>query len=599
MNKLLWLLLCGVPLIYGAAVPQRARRSTYAHSFNYPYIGIEGGFSFKDAANKAKGGKLDISIDNLKRLIPSAHSHAAKFSLDFDGGASPRDGVFKLTLDYELNHGSKETGVITVDSKLVSGEWIADIVGQPKTNAERIPPFKLQLKTDLFSYLTLTQINGTPLIEILAEPIHEAKISGRKIDLYMPFGTITAKLKEHEVSKIRTLELYENNNMFGKIEIDNKSPGAGVTSTKIDYLLDLNKIGAGNDEGKIRYTSDANGFEYIISSKYVPEVKASLKRQVNGNAIKWKGLYTHGANVLIDYDGKFSKQSMPNGLKIEADSSLKISQSVQRHPIFCLYGCFAERVMKAKFDITKPAFIVGSMELIKDNENVFSLQIDTKKKPATLSIAAPNIIPRLLNTGKASVDFSLDYNVDMQNPSTSFVRLTSDLPGLTSLSLENVDPKGEWIDLLINGQKLCRYGFSVGVSTLYSSVIPPNGVQYDSTIKWSPTYIDHKLNGTDGTNIKTRMKWDVKDPTDMTLKLFTKGSMPSLGEFELQRNLYLQPAADRLAISFGSLSKSQRGIWMDKKEKELVIVLPLNIRDFQFKYSEKDGSKSTGFNINM
>ena len=65
-------------------------------------MGVEVGIEFVDPNNKLKGGKLDVTIDNLHRHLPYIKIEKTKLSINFDGGAKTTDGLFELAVDYEL-----------------------------------------------------------------------------------------------------------------------------------------------------------------------------------------------------------------------------------------------------------------------------------------------------------------------------------------------------------------------------------------------------------------------------------------------------------------------------------------------------------------
>merc|ERR1711914_22214 len=132
----------------------RVKRSAYDKAFNFNAMGVAVGIDYKDPNNKLKGGKLDLTIDNLKRLVPMAKSEKVKVSFNFDGGASTTDGLFEMTVDYELNHKNKEVGQFKIVRSKAGKEYhtVAELI--PKSGAEKIfSAFKIDLKSDRNTYV--------------------------------------------------------------------------------------------------------------------------------------------------------------------------------------------------------------------------------------------------------------------------------------------------------------------------------------------------------------------------------------------------------------------------------------------------------------
>merc|ERR1711872_962053 len=107
---------------------------------------------FNDPNNRLKGGNADITIDNPKKLVSRARSTKVVLKVKFDSGVSPKDGLFSMSVDYELHHdGLVEVGSFSVNRQKVDGKWATQIESK-KTSAKNakdiIPGFSLAMKSD-------------------------------------------------------------------------------------------------------------------------------------------------------------------------------------------------------------------------------------------------------------------------------------------------------------------------------------------------------------------------------------------------------------------------------------------------------------------
>merc|ERR1719348_1768143 len=111
------------------------REVTHGDYTTYNYKGIKVGY---------KVGEAFIHIDNLKAMVPAAHSKEVEVHVHFDGGAS-LDGIFEFEIDYFLTHfdgDGKEQGKLNLKRTKENGKFVTAL----KTTA---PALMVRLSSQL------------------------------------------------------------------------------------------------------------------------------------------------------------------------------------------------------------------------------------------------------------------------------------------------------------------------------------------------------------------------------------------------------------------------------------------------------------------
>merc|ERR1711935_766040 len=120
---------------YGLTRNKRGAGSHAGYKTFGPVYGVQVGLKYKDEANKLAGGEAFIHFDDLQKLAPKAHSSEVEIHLKFDGGATPRDGIFDFEIDYHLTHSDGdgvEEGELHIVRKQVGGN--GRLKSRPKPN---------------------------------------------------------------------------------------------------------------------------------------------------------------------------------------------------------------------------------------------------------------------------------------------------------------------------------------------------------------------------------------------------------------------------------------------------------------------------------
>jgi len=306
----------GNPDIYMETLGVRAKRQV-DHSgfkkFPFTFIGTEVGVKYNDPSDRSKGGEAYIHIDDLKSLIPKAHSKHVKLHVKFDGGSSSRDGLFTGELDYSLEHSDgtgTEGGKMEIIRDKIGNEYHTKVKSETKAKAytgEPIIPAR-------FSNLDF-EISSDRQTNLKAKYINSPMGRDFKVDVQrVPGKSIKATIT--------------NNGVVSTIEGILTKPGPN------DVTIDIKANIRGQAyTGKIVKTADASKLKIAIDAKKGAESVAQILLEVKKAPGTWKfrGKYSiMGGKVA---DGKFSGKYENGNVDIkfgpyELIVKLKLGQSI-------------------------------------------------------------------------------------------------------------------------------------------------------------------------------------------------------------------------------------------------------------------------------
>jgi len=621
----------------------RVKRSTYDKAFNFNAMGVEVGIDYKDPNNKLKGGKLDLTIDNLKRLVPNARSEKVKVSFNFDGGVSTTDGLFEMTVDYELNHQNKEVGQFKVVRSKSGNEWHTVVEVIPKSGAVKIfTAFKIDLKSDRKTYakgfynserfgnyeINVDRIPMKQMIATVTGMGHVYKITG---DLDISNYVVDVKV-EKDGAKLATAKLDADYTAkdyafkadltmvgTGNVKVDLSGPAdfsninfevklndrvvlATKTRTKIDkdkVKAEMRYVGMGNiKEGKIKFAINKKGsflFEYL--PKEGLDLKITVNRVVSGDVTTWKGLATRNGEEYLKYDNKITRKATNAAYTIDAESKFHVSEKSKLYPVFCTYGCFNDRTMDAKvyIDKARPHKFSVDVHLFKDSVNVLTLEMNTRNSPYVFKILAPRILPKILPTKRESIEFSADHKPGQ------YLKVTSNTNAISSFSVEKTG-NGEERKITLNGKELVRGSASRGNNEISNTIKLPDGKHLTTTIKWRDddmqcNKVEVILAGSER-KLNAFMEWDVKKPAAMTFKLDADGENTRWGKYQLKREGTFGAVNNKLTADWTGFSSFQNVPWPNPVNTKLNANLDFNTNDFVASVSKEAAGKTVSMSYN-
>merc|ERR1711931_392350 len=620
----------------------RVKRSAYDKAFNFNAMGVAVGIDYKDPNNKLKGGKLDLTIDNLKRLVPMAKSEKVKVSFNFDGGVSTTDGLFEMTVDYELHHKNKEVGQFKIVRSKSGKEYhtVAKLI--PKSGAKKIfTAFTIDLKSDRNTYvkgtynsdrfgnynIDMERIPGKQMITTINGMGHVYKITGVRDSAA---HTINVKV-DKDGAKLATAFLdadYSSTlNSFkadltyvgtGNVKIDLNGPPdfsntnfevklndktvlATKTRTKIAKDMvkaEMRYVGMGHiGEGKVKFAINKKGsfmFQYLPKAGL--DLKINIDRTVSVDVTTWKGLATRNGEEYLKYDNKITRKATAAAYTIDAESKFHVSQKSKLHPVFCTYGCFNDRTMTVRIyvDKAKPYKFSVDVHLKKDNEEVLTIEMNTRNNPYVFKIFAPRILPKLSSTGRESVELTVDHKPGQ------YIKVNSNFLFKT-FSVEKTG-KGDERKITLDGKELIRGAASMGKNEISNSVTLPDGKSMTTTIKWKHddlkcNKVEIKLDGTDR-KLDAQMEWDTKNPAAMTFKVDIKGENKRWGKYELRRQGTFGAVNNKLTADWTGFSNFQNVPWPSPVNTKFNASLDFGKNDFVLKASKEAAGKTMAISFN-
>merc|ERR1711892_994470 len=88
--------------------------------------GVHFGLKYKDAAQPMKGGKFQLTINDLKKIFEQSTFNMVNLEIEYDGGVGVDYGLYKMLVKYALKHvdpDAVEQGDLMVERKHAGGLW--------------------------------------------------------------------------------------------------------------------------------------------------------------------------------------------------------------------------------------------------------------------------------------------------------------------------------------------------------------------------------------------------------------------------------------------------------------------------------------------
>merc|ERR1712121_1224 len=431
----------------------RVKRSTYDREFNIAALGAHVGVKFSDPSNKLKGGSADITIDNLKKLVKQAKSTKVVLKVKFDSGKSPKDGLFNMNVNYELHHAMVEKGSFSINRQKVGDKWTTQIDSKKDSQAggQIIPGFSLSMKSDRktslegeFScdkgYKYSIDVDRVPGKKIHAVIKGNGKVytvdgtldkDGKTIDVVVDANgkKINAKGAVTDSAKAYDAELKAK---YGKTDYTVKMGDSVVAKVEVqgemkakregDRIIEINRMQYVADvdtlmgKGAVKYGMSNKGKKMIqkleLSMAKMDKIEVSYQRKLLDNYGRHMQLTIKKAGQsYIDYVNDFKPSVTSDKYILDATSELTLNKKSKTYEFFCNYGCFTKRSMKSQVVVDKktPYKITVDAKLKKDDQNVLELDINTVNSPYEFNLQAPRLLPKILPSGRGSIEFKADH----------------------------------------------------------------------------------------------------------------------------------------------------------------------------------------------
>merc|ERR1711973_1071196 len=344
----------------------RVKRSAFDTDFKFDKLGLHVQIKYLDPNNHLKGGKAVITIDNLQKFVRRAHSTFVKLTIDFDSGASPKDGLFKMKVDYELHHRNVEKGTFEAERKKAGGLWKTDVSVKSGNNAaiKLIPVFTVSLKSD-----RQTMMEGTYSSERGNNyNIKVDRTPGKKIH-----AVITGNGKTYTIDGVldkaqKTAQInIDANGLKYKIDLDMNDSGASY-----EFKANINLGGAGSYKVEVDGKKDMSsaGLKVFLNDRNMATIKMMGKADPSAQSLKYEVRYSaagagEGKLRFSLKDGikqEMKVQYLPNnGLDLKILLTREVHSDASRH-LHAEVTRGGEKYLEYKNDVI-PTFNAASTEV--------------------------------------------------------------------------------------------------------------------------------------------------------------------------------------------------------------------------------------------
>jgi len=626
----------------------RVKRSADGRAFNFNAEGVAVNLEYKDPSNRLKGGKLKVVIDNLKEKVPMARSGKVVLNLEFDGGASTTDGLFTIKGDYELNHAIVEKGTLNIVRARSGAEFKttaslkSDAKGKPQ---QIIPGFVLDMKSNHLTYLKgeykcddghvyAINVDRKPLEQLIAVVTGpgvnyrlqgDLSLAAKTLDVVLQkngqelaklkagvvitkdetkfTATVTAAGKEVEVTFDMTNDL-KSMNMNAKLNGADifalKGKREEKMNPKTNKMTKQGKIsykGLGVGEATLIYAISEGYYKFGYKPKFGKDLKIILSREQKTPSVsEWHGKATRDNEVYLQYDNTIDRKPVGPDYVIDAESTFHVSSESVFHAIFCRYGCFNDRTMKAqiRFNQDAPRKMSVDVTLTKDSVKVLEIDLQTMNNPYKFKVFAPRILPKILPTGRESVEFDADHKPNQ------YLKITSNTDLMSSFSVERTGGANNERKIMLNGKELSRG--SAGNRQFSNSINLPNGEKVTVNVNWdsddtTKNRVVVKATGV-SRNLDATLDWDLRNAAAYKINLDAKGNNPRWGAYSLKRNIKFGAANNVMTCSIKGDSNFPNAPWPNPVTTDLNASLNFNSNDFNISVKKVAKGKALTLSYN-
>ena len=137
---------------------------------SFDLLGVHVGLKYLDPQDRAKGGEIRVAVDDMKMFFPRSRSKSFDVNFKFDGGNSKTDGLFKLDIDYRVDHADDfgvESGTMKMFREKQGNMWVSHLKtetsGTPYGTKSFVPAainnLQIDLKSDRQTKLEVKYVN--------------------------------------------------------------------------------------------------------------------------------------------------------------------------------------------------------------------------------------------------------------------------------------------------------------------------------------------------------------------------------------------------------------------------------------------------------
>jgi len=376
--------------------------------------------------------------------------------------------------------------------------------------------------------------------------------------------------------------------MGGKVD-----PAAQNFKYEVRYSI----VGAG--DGKLRL-SMKGGDTKEMKVQYLPnnglDLKIKITRELHSDASRHiQAEVTRGGEKYLEYKNDIIPTNNPDSYELKVDSQFDMSEKSMLYPVFCNYGCFKTRTMHAKLFVQKDKAYKFSLdvELTKDGNKVLNMEINSRNNPYVLKIVAPRILPKILPTGRESIEFEADHNPG------NYLRIKSNTNILKSFKIEKIDGNMRRVEL--NGKELVKAGLSQADNSISQTTTLPDGRSLTTTISWQTdnlkrNKVNVKLDGTER-KLNADLDWDMTNPSNIVMKVDAKGENARWGKYALMRDIKVSTSGSKFNAEWVGHSTFPNAPWPSPVSTEVKASVDTRSRDYTFMVKKAVAGSTYGLTL--
>jgi len=515
----------------------RVRRSANGKTVNLHIPGVDVELEYLDEVHKHKGGKLTVNMDLEKYfLYPPYNIKSMKLVVKLDGGER-KDGLFTLTVDYELHHYALEKGkFLFTTSRSGNGfKLLCSNMGNDD-NYRLLSDFNLQLESDFSTLLGASLVDdggykydfkafrrgGEQLVISASGFGHTYKVQA---DLDLPSQAVSVKLeKDGDEMLACSTSFMLNPPQKTEVKSELRAKGLGKFDARVTFTgpdsPTLEVEARYNDKvivaakGKVIIENDRNKhLQYKTQLRYkgmghVKEGKIQIKWTKHYTEQKFDIVFHYipetGLDLKIEHVQTYDQDKTVFQLKISrneevyvdvnvlADLILKVHEKVffiesklhlsDKSMLKCLYQCFNDKSLKASYTFAGPTKHKISIEPNTDGKQDFFFEIDAANNPYHIKLSAPGFLSRQL--GQDSVKVEVDYT-----PNQHLI-VKSDPAFFEPFAITK---KGDVYAVSIGGTKLASGPITFGNNKLEVDLLLVNNEPLKISLGWSGRPIMGKI----------------------------------------------------------------------------------------------------------
>merc|ERR1712002_1155478 len=395
----------------------------------------------------------------------------------------------------------------------------------------------------------------------------------------------------------------DKSEMNGKITFNDRNFANFKIKGKFDangfkYEARYSAVGAG--DGKIRIKVKTGATKELMF-QYLPQNGLDLtldaKRELHSdNSRHITAKVTRGGETYLQYQNDIVPTSTPTSYELKVDSTFDMSEKSKMYSMFCKYGCFKNRKMSAKLyvDMTAPQKFSLDIELTKDAQSVLTIEMNSRNNPYVFKIKAPRLLPKILPTGRQSIEFEADHKPGQ------YLKVKSNTNMIKTFSVTKVGGNTRKIEL--NGKELVKAGYTSSDNSISQTTTLPDGRSLTTTVTWESdnlkkNKVNIKLDGTER-KLNADLSWDVTNPTNMVMKADAKGENKKWGKYELTRNLKITKSGTKFNAKMDGVSSIANAPWPSPVNTDIDISFDTNAKDYSIAVKKSAAGRNFGITLN-